>query len=386
MKPTLLALVLALLACIASAEPYIPASDDEVLERIPIPNAERRELRSQRQEVRLHPERSELAIQLARRYIQLGRQDADPRYYGYAEAVLSPSLANGDGEALLLRAGIRQNRHDFANALADLDSVRQQNPRLAQAWLSRAAILEVQGDYPAAIQACLAYARLTTSTAGAVCLESALSLAGQAQSAYQKLSDLVGKADLNPEQLGWTRVILGELAERLNRADEAEAWYRQALQASPRSIYLLSTYADFLLDQHRTAEVVDLLQDETRADPLLLRLCLAEQRLNHSQYLIHFEALQARFAASRARGDTSHQGDEARFALYLEGNPQHALQLALANWSVQREPRDARIFLEAAQAAGQIKAAQPVLEFLSRTRLEDARLGKLVSQQGVKSS
>lgn len=386
MKQPLLALVLGLLTCVAWAEPYTPANDDEVLERIPVPDAERRELRSLREELRRHPEQRDLAIQLARRYIQLGRQDADPRYYGYAEAVLSPSLANEDGEALMLRAAIRQNRHEFDQALADLDSVRRQNPRLGQAWLSRAAILEVQGDYPAAIQACLAYARLTTSTAGTVCLESALSLSGLAPSAYQKLSDLAGKADLNPEQLGWTRVILGELAERLNRAEEAEGWYRRALQAGPRSIYLLSTYADFLLDQNRPAEVVDLLQNETRADPLLLRLCLAEKRLNHPQYLGHFEALKARFAASWARGDASHQGDEARFALYLEGNPPQALKLALANWSVQREPRDARILLEAARAAGQTHAAQPVLDFLNRTRLEDARLSQGLSTQGGRRS
>jgi len=375
-------LVLGLIAAVALAKPYTPANHDEVLGRIPVPDAERRTLRSLREQVRLHPEQHESAIQLARRYIQQGRKDADPRYYGYAEAVLGPWLADEEGEALLLRATIRQNRHDFANALADLDSVRQQNPRMGEAWLGRAAILEVQGDYRGAVQACLAFARLTTSLAGTVCLESALSLMGQAQAAYQKLSSLAATAELDPEQWGWMRVILGELAERLNRVDEAETWYRQALQAGPRSIYLLSTYADFLLDQNRPVDVVGLLAEETRADPLLLRLCLAEKRLNHPQYRQHFEALKARFAASRARGDSSHQGDEARFALHLEGNPKQALKLAQANWTVQREPRDGRILLEAAQAAGRTDAAQPVLEFLSRTRLEDARLRSLVANSG----
>src|SRR2546422_7884202 len=40
----------------------------------------------------------------------------------------------------------------------------------------------------------------------------------------------------------------------------------------------------------------------------------------------------------------------ARFNLYLLGNKEKALALARENWKLQREPRDARILLEAARA------------------------------------
>ena len=60
-----------------------------------------------------------------------------------------------------------------------------------------------------------------------------------------------------------------------------------------------------------------------------------------------------------------------RFALHLQHHPQGALHLAQQNWTAQREPWDVRVFLEAAQAARQPQAAQPVLLFLQQTQLED---------------
>ena len=60
-----------------------------------------------------------------------------------------------------------------------------------------------------------------------------------------------------------------------------------------------------------------------------------------------------------------------RFALHLQHDPQAALAFALSNWEVQRAPWDARVLLEAAQAANAPQAAAPVLAFLKQTRLED---------------
>ena len=56
-------------------------------------------------------------------------------------------------------------------------------------------------------------------------------------------------------------------------------------------------------------------------------------------------------AAAEMRGDTVHQQEEARFALHIKNDAKNALRLAGENWKVQREPRDAQIFLEAALAA-----------------------------------
>ncbi|MDQ2694168.1 MAG: hypothetical protein M3Z21_02095, partial [Pseudomonadota bacterium] len=74
--------------------------------------------------------------------------------------------------------------------------------------------------------------------------------------------------------------------------------------------------------------------------------------------------------------------DQARAALHLLRRPDEALDLALRNWAVQREPWDARLVLEAALAAGNPAAAGPVLEWLKETGLEDARLAALMQRIG----
>jgi len=367
----------------AWAEPYRPATADEVLERLPTRWESRHELRDLRQAAAGRPTDPAAAFALVRRYIELGRAESDPRYYGYAEAALAPWLRSAPPlpEALVLSATLHQGRHEFAAALADLSAALARQPRLAQAWLTRAVILEVQGDYPGALQSCLPLAKLAPPLTAATCVNSALSLSGQAASAYRRL-DLAAQSLAGAEaaERQWALTALAEIAARLGRFDEAGRQFDAALAVEQRSSYLLAAYADFLLDRQRPGEVVKLLRDETRADSLLLRLALAEQRLDAPELPAHVAALSDRFAASRLRGDTTHQGDEARFRLRLSHDPQTALELAQANWTVQREPRDARILLEAALAAGGREAARGVLEALAKTGLEDIRLAELGKQ------
>ena len=75
-----------------------------------------------------------------------------------------------------------------------------------------------------------------------------------------------------------------------------------------------------------------------------------------------------RFAAARARGDTTHRAEEARFMLRLRQDPASALRLAQANYAVLREPWDARVLLEAAIAAKDPASAQVVRDWLRWAR------------------
>ena len=147
-----------------------------------------------------------------------------------------------------------------------------------------------------------------------------------------------------------------------------------------RDPYLLGAYADFLLDQDRPGEVLELLEDESRIDPLLLRLALAERRLGAGALDEHLALLQDRFDAARRRGDSVHLREEARFTLHLLDRPGEALELARRNWATQREPADARVLLEAALAASKPAAAQPVLDWLERTGLEHVGIEALVDR------
>ena len=98
---------------------------------------------------------------LARGYLELGRVTGDPRYAGYAQAALAPwwDLNQPPQEVLVLRATLRQRVHQFDDALADLATVLIANPRNAQARLTRATVLQVQGDYEAAREECRALTR-----------------------------------------------------------------------------------------------------------------------------------------------------------------------------------------------------------------------------------
>ena len=364
----------------AWSEAYIPSNDSEVLEQLPVATPEKKRLRALQNQAQSKPNDYPLALNLAKNYIELGRSHSDPRYYGYAEAILQPWLSPQDAQpdALVLKATILQNRHDFQPALTNLKSALNLNPRLPEAWLTLAAIYEVQGEYKHALRSCLALTKFTTSLASTTCINSVLSLSGQALTAYQQLSAAIVEAQGEPAEMTWAYNLLAELAERLNLDKEAEGWYQKALAQNYRSVYLLSSYADFLLDHHRYKEVLNLLDKETQVDTLLLRLTLAEQQLQHDNFNAHVKLLKSKIAAAKARGDRVHQGDEARFALHILNDPKTALSLAISNWAVQKEPRDARIIMEAAIAAKQPDATLPVFEFLEKTHLEDARIQALL--------
>ena len=144
--------------------------------------------------------------------------------------------------------------------------------------------------------------------------------------------------------------------------------------------YLLAAYADFLLDRGRPAEVLVLLKDKERSDLLLLRLALAAKAAGAPGLAAWSSDLAARFDAARLRGDTVHQKEESRFALGLKGDKARALTLARENYAVQRECADARILLEAALAAGQPQAAEPVLKWMAESQVESVVLRGLAAR------
>ena len=365
------------------AAPFVPTDPHQVLETLPhiATDSQRRELQALRRELADRPNDLELALQVARRNLAIGRAEGDPRYAGYAQAALAPWW-NQDpppSEVLLLRAVLRQNRHDFDGALADLRQVLAIQPRHPQAWLTQAVIQQVQGEPIAAMRSCLALQRRVAPLLFITCWSGAASRGGQAEAAYRGLSQaLAHSPNAGAEERQWALTVLAEIAEQRGDASAAETHFRAALDVGQRSVYLFGAYADFLLDHHRPDEVRTLLQDEQRADNLLLRLTLAERQLSDDAWRRHAEMLEARFAAARQRGDGIHLATEARLRLDLRQQPREALELAQQNWTQgQREPQDARLLLEAALAASQPEAAREVLDWLDRVRLEGERLTEL---------
>lgn len=378
-----LVIPLALMLSVVSAEPFVPQDEDRVLERLPYTPGDSsiRELRARRNALASDPHNVALAVETAITYISKGRTTGDPRYYGYAQAALNPWWNSADAPTpiLVLRADVKQASHDFRGALKDLSLAIEKEPDNINAMLTRAIILQVQGHYKAAQRDCarlLEAARRMPSLqlTATTCAASVASFNGNASQSFQILNNALKRpAGAYVQGRGWALTTLADIAVRLGRARVADKFFHAVL-AIDRDAWLLATYADFLLEQDRPQEVIELLRDNTGVDTLLLLLTLAEQQLGAPSLDEHVALLRDRFAASRLRNDQRHLREEARFTLHLLNQPKAALKLARANWRVQHEPEDALIFLKAALAADEPKAARPVLRFLRRSGLEDQRL------------
>jgi Tfp pilus assembly protein PilF len=371
-------------AASASAEPYLPPDDAIVLDRLPSPDDPRvKEARVLASELADRPGDLDLALEVARRYVDLGTSEGDPRYIGLAQGVLAPwwSASEPPPGVRLLRAAISRAQHDFEGARADLDALVAADPGHAQAHLDRATLLEALGDFLEAERACFRVARLRPGLIAEACMASAGSLSGMAGPSYEVLAAAL-EAETPADDAGrlWALTILGEIAARRGDAAAAERHFTRALALRRRDVYLLVAYADLLLDQRRYREVTGLLEDESANDLLLLRRALAARHLGDAIADEHRRVLATRFAAIRLRGDVPHLREEARFELFLREDAERALELARQNWARQRGPADARILLEAALAARAPEAARPVLEWLQATRIEDVALNRLAEQ------
>lgn len=363
----------------AQGAPFTPKSDNDVIETLrdrPLSDEERawRQLRAQARE---KPNDASLAARLAQQAIAISRRDGDPRWMGQAQGALQAwwPQAAPPLQIRLLRATILQNQHDFGPALRDLDVVVQQDPGNAQAWLTRASVLQVLGRYDEAKVSCEALPRVGAPWHGQACLLELSSLRGQGEQAMTALESLTRQAP--PALHDWLHLMQAELAERLGRREQAEALYKQLLITAPDA-YTEGAYADLLLDQGRALEVIPRLEKQQRNDGLLLRLALAYAQTKDARLDATVQALRARFNAARERGDSVHRREEARFALALLQRPKTALQLAQANWAVQKEPADALILLQAARAAQQDQAAQSARAFIKQAGWSDQRLNGLL--------
>jgi Tfp pilus assembly protein PilF len=382
----LLLLCVALAAQRAPAAPFTPTNDQQVLERVPVRagNPRARELQALRAAVQREPRNADAAAELARRWVEDALAEGDPRYVGYAQAALAPwwNEPAPPPPVRVQRAVVHQYGHRFADALADLSAVTAAEPENAEAWAWQAAIHMVRADYTAARSACAGLAPLASLLTATACEAYVDSLTGRAAQAASELGDALGLAgaDTSPEERVWALTRLAEIEERRGEFVAAESAFKEALALNIADVYLLSAYADFLLDRGRAADVLTLLKDRGRADVLMLRLALAAKAANDPRAAPWADELSARFDAARARGDRTHEKEESRFALALRADAARALKLAVSNHELQREPADARVLLEAALAARSRDAAAPVLQWLDANKVESVALRDLAER------
>lgn len=356
------------------SEPYAPDDDALVLERLPAAVATRR-LEPLRKRVSAEPKDLQSALQLAQGYLIIGRETSDPRFVSYAQATLSPWLqANAPAPVLVLAATALQNSHRFEEALVLLDRALAIDSRNAQAWLTKATLLQVKGDFPAARAACQRLLLSADQLIALTCTTGVDSLNGRLAASYRALASASGALDSADDGVqSWVLGQLAEMAVRLRDFAAAEKYFRAALHASPEDPWLKGAYADLLLLTRRDRAVVELLEASESQDILLLRLAIAGKRLGGADASHWAQMFDARLRAAR-RDDNSHLREHARFLLEVRDAPARALQVARENWRVQREPADVRVYLQAALRAREQQAAAVVHTWIEQTGYEDRTL------------
>lgn len=373
-----LLLAISALALPADAAPHKPVADTEVLERLPLRagDTSARELAALRAAMTAAASDPLPAARLAQRYFDLAMARGDPRYVGYAEAVVARFSEPLPASLRVIHGLLRQYRHDFNGALDDFAGALADDPDFAAAHAWRGAIYLVQADYAAARKECDALRSLGRGILFGGCIGLVQAYGGQLEAGERSLQQALAASSDADNRL-WLLTRLGEVATWRGHLAQAEKHYREALSIGRDDGYLLAAWSDFLLDAGRPAEVVRQLAAWESSDTLLLRLAEAEAALKSPAAARLAQLLDDRFAAAKQRGDTTHRAEEARFQLRLRGNPAAALRLAAENYRVQREPRDARVLLEAAVAARDPGAAQVVRDWLRTSGFEDARLRRL---------
>lgn len=364
------------------AAPFIPATDDVVLEHLALRRNDpiRREQEALSKMLARAPQNLDVAVRLAQLHLGRARREADPRQLGQAQSALSrwwdepaPPVA-----VLLLRATIRQTLHEFPASLADLRQAVTRDPRNAQAWLTLATVQQVTGDLAGARQSCEALTALTQPFIATTCTAAVDAGSGHATKAHEDLASVLNRESMPPPIRAWAHTLQAELDERLDRDRDAEIGYKSALAADPSDAYATAAYADLLLRAGRPAEARRLIPANTPSDPLLLRVAIASSMAGDADREAVAKQMRERFAASAARGDSVHMREEARFELEVEKNPSRAAALAKANWKVQKEPADLSILARAGLAAKDLEAVREVRAWLANTGLEYVAVDRMV--------
>lgn len=387
------AAALLLLCGMAAAVPRVPVADDEVVESLPVVAGWTQEQRRLRRELVQRPGDPATAIAAASAYLNLARDQGDARYAGYAMGALqawaSAPAAQTPPAVLVMRATVAQFLHDFDGAERTLKAALARQPGNAQAWITLATVLRVQGRYTESDAACRALGRAGPALYGLACLAENDALRGSHDAARDAFTGLLASPALAaPAQAAtrqWLLTSLAEVEELAGRGPQADAAYRAAL-AAQRSGYLLLAYSDFLQRTGRGADVPALLAGEARSDAVVLRLAIASARAKgkgdaSGKSDADAAELRERFEAAAQRPGTTalHAREEAMFALDVQHDAARALELARLNAQRQREPIDLLIYARAAVAAGDSAARAEVRQLMQQIGLKDARVDAALS-------
>lgn len=330
-------------------------SDGEILMRLPAAN---QQVRPQLAALQAMREQSpEQVLIQAQDTFALMRVSGEEKLGGMIERALTLSSVKASLPAKLMLADLYQYQHRFDDALALLVTVEDQASVNPAYWRLRANLYPIQGQTPLMADACARGAAIERSPWTVLCTGEIAMLQGQRAAIHQSLDELLthhGSAlHSNADLLIWA----ADLFDRVGRPEQASAYLRKALLVGPRA-YTVDRLIQFQL-QHEgadaAAKTLQWWQKSGHAPfdswALSAALIAAAQgdRLPAVRLLASLE--EALSDHMQLPGANVHWRELARLSLALEPASETTREYALNNWHQQKEPIDAALLAQAANAS-----------------------------------
>lgn len=394
------AVVTALLGCflavspVAAQERFKPAASAVVLSAsVHAAKGRPDSLRALDQAWRAQPQNLPTALAYARAVFTLGLTEGDLRWYGSAKAALKPwwTVADLPAEAYFLRGLVKQGFHDFQDGLQDINRAIALEPARAEFWSWRFALHLLLADMSAAQKDIEEMSRLLGAEEAQVYRAVLLYRTGQPLPAVDMLSRALRSASYqDAASQDWLGFHLGEAQRVAGQPAKALAVWSQRLKASPQSHLIRLSLADLLNQQgqYREAKTIAMAATSSNApnspatltDALLMQAVLASRGLKDPDEGRLASQLEARLQSQALRQEALIERPKLIYQIAYGRDLKAGLALSIDNWQLQKEPPDALLFVQAALALGQARAAEPVVKWAEKTGYTDPQLTPMLAQ------
>jgi len=341
------------------------------------------QLRALDQAWRAQPTNLDASLAYARAVFTLGLTEGDLRWFGSAKAALTPWWQSADlpADGFFLRGLVKQGFHEFDAGLADINQAIAKDAQRSEFWSWRFALHLLLADMAAAQQDILEISRLFGPEEGNVYRGILLYRTGKPQPATELLSAaLKAKTFQDTSSQDWIGFHLGEALRVGGQSAQALAIWQKQLKANPQSHLLRLSLAEMLNSQGNYRQAKQIATTESASDALLMQALLASRGLKESDEKRLASLIDARLKSQEMRQESLIERPKLFYLIAYGKDPAAGLALSIQNWQLQKEPPDALLFIQAALAVNQPRAAEPVLIWSEKTGYTDPELAALIRQ------
>lgn len=373
---------------VASQDRFLPSPNSVVLSSsVHTQSGRLGSFRALDQAWRAQPQNLMASLAYSRAVFTLGLNEGDLRWYGSAKAALAPwwRATELPAEAFFLRGLVKQGFHGFEEGLQDIDRAIVLEPRRAEFWSWRFALNLLLADIVAARKDIEDIARLIGVEEADVYRAILNYRTGNPQMAVQTLSRLIRSPSYqDASSKDWLSFHLGEAYRVVGQPEKAIAVWSERLKTRPQAHLLRLSLADVLNHQGRflqaKATAMHLADTASLTDALLMQALLASRGLKDPNESSLASQMAARLKSQAFRQESLIERPKLIYQIAYGQDIPGGLALSKDNWQLQREPPDALLFVQAALALGQARAAEPVLVWVQQTAYSEPLLNSLLDQ------